>query len=85
MHIKGRLLVDVQIPEDLPPEEGVKDVCVGDDQDEDDEDDDYSEGSAAADNQNFYPHLNTFCRLPARQKTEDVVTVYPDLCRASKT
>ena len=56
MYIKG-LLVDVQIPEDLPPEEGVKDVRVGDDNDEDEEDDDDGEGGAAADNQNLYPHL----------------------------
>ena len=56
IHIKG-LLVDVQISEDLPPEEGVKDVRVGDDNDEDEEDDDDGEGGAAADNQNLYPHL----------------------------
>ena len=66
IYIKG-LLVDVQIPEDLPPEEGVKDVRVGDEEDEDEEDDDDGEGGAAADNQDLNPHLGkygwsgTFC------------------------
>ena len=91
--IKKRLLVDVQIPEDLPPEEGVKDVRVGDDQEDDDEDDNNGKGSAAADNQNLDPHLASMTLLaivsPADsscQKTEDVVTLYPDPHRAaSKT
>ena len=61
--IKKRLLVDVQIPEDLPPEEGVKDVRVGDDQDDDNEDDDDGEGSAATDNQNLDPHLASLILL----------------------
>ena len=61
--IKKRLLVDVQIPEDLPPEEGVKDVRVGDDQEDDDEDDNNGKGSAAADNQNLDPHLASMTLL----------------------